>query len=201
MPTLILLNKPYGVVCQFSDHAQHATLKPYVEAPGFYPAGRLDADSEGLLVLTNDGALQHRLSAPRWKLPKTYWVQVEGVASGEQLAALRAGVALADGMTDPAEVVAIAPPSLWPRDPPIRYRQRIKDSWLAITLCQGRNRQVRRMTAHVGLPTLRLVRVALGPWCLGTLQPGEARTLTVTWHEVTRHLAHGGQQRRLPRHR
>ncbi|GIX30788.1 MAG: ribosomal large subunit pseudouridine synthase E [Porticoccaceae bacterium] len=173
MPELILFNKPYGVLSQFTDRDGHPGLGRYLEAPGFYPAGRLDRDSEGLLVLVADGALQARIAGPRRHLPKTYWVQVEGVPEEDQLARLAAGVVLRDGPTRPARVRPLKPPPLWPRDPPVRERRHIPTSWLEIVLQEGRNRQVRRMTAAVGLPTLRLVRVRVGPWRLGGLAPGE----------------------------
>ena len=174
--TVVLLNKPYGVLCQFTSPEGRPTLADFVDRPGVYPAGRLDADSEGLVVLTADGALQARIADPRHKLPKTYWVEVEGEPGETALAALARGVALRDGPTLPARVRRIAPPpGLWPRVPPVRVRKAIPTAWLEITLAEGRNRQVRRMTAAVGLPTLRLVRHAVGPWTLGALAPGEWR--------------------------
>lgn len=174
--SVVLLNKPWGVLCQFRSSDGRPTLADYVDRPGVYPAGRLDADSEGLVVLTADGALQARIAHPRHKLVKTYWVQVEGVAKDEAIAALANGVALSDGPTAPAHARRIdAPASLWARVPPIRHRASIPTSWLEIALTEGRNRQVRRMTAAVGLPTLRLVRVAVGPWTLRGLAPGEWR--------------------------
>lgn len=177
---LILLNKPYGVLCQFTDAEGRPTLADYIEDRDVYPAGRLDADSEGLVVLTADGALQARISDPRHKLRKTYWVQVEGRASPEQIAALARGVPLADGTTQPAQVRAIAEPAaLWPRDPPIRVRKLIPTCWLEIGITEGRNRQVRRMTAAVGLPTLRLIRHAIGDWTLAGLPPGASRRAAV----------------------
>ena len=178
---LLLLNKPFGVLTQFSDGAGRATLKDLVEVPGVYPAGRLDRDSEGLLLLTNDGALQARIADPRHKLAKTYWVQVEGTPSPAQLRQLQRGVLLNDGVTLPAEASLLAPPpDLWPRDPPVRFRQSIPTHWLELTIREGRNRQVRRMTAAVGLPTLRLVRVAIGPWRLDGLAPGQWREMAAT---------------------
>ncbi|MFC7301051.1 pseudouridine synthase [Cognatiluteimonas weifangensis] len=176
---LIAFNKPYGVLCQFTDRSAtpRRTLAAFGLPPGVYPAGRLDYDSEGLLLLTDDGALAHRLTDPRHKRPKTYWVQVEGVPDAAQLAALRDGVALKDGPTRPARARRIAAPALWPRDPPVRYRKTVPDAWLELTLREGRNRQVRRMTAAVGLPTLRLVRVAIGAHRLGALAPGAWQAL------------------------
>jgi 23S rRNA pseudouridine2457 synthase len=175
MARLILFNKPFQVLCQFTDEAGRATLADYIAIPDIYAAGRLDFDSEGLLLLTDSGRLQARIAAPRHKLPKTYWVQVEGQPAAAALRQLAQGVLLKDGMTRPAQVAAIAEPPIWPRTPPIRERRHIPTAWLAITLTEGRNRQVRRMTAAVGLPTLRLIRAAIGPWQLGALQPGEWR--------------------------
>jgi 23S rRNA pseudouridine2457 synthase len=177
---IVLLNKPYDVLCQFTDAHGRRTLADYVAVPGVYAAGRLDRDSEGLLVLTDDGALAHRLTDPRHKLSKTYLVQVEGTPGAAELARLRRGVVLNDGPTQPAEVRALAgaPDGLWPRDPPVRFRKTVPTHWLELTIREGRNRQVRRMTAAVGLPTLRLIRVALGPYALGALRPGEARIIT-----------------------
>lgn len=177
---VILLNKPFGVLCQFTDREGRPTLADYVRDPGVYPAGRLDADSEGLVILTDDGALQARIADPRHQLAKTYWVQVEGTPDAARLAALAAGVELPDGRTRPAQVALMEEPAgLWPRDPPIRVRRAIPTAWLALVLREGRNRQVRRMTAAVGLPTLRLVRWSVGEWSLAGLAPGEARAIAV----------------------
>ena len=176
--TLVLFNKPFGVLSQFTDRGSpttRATLSDFVDVPGVYPAGRLDRDSEGLLLLTDDGRLQARIADPRFKLPKTYLVQVEGEPDAAALAALRGGVTLVDGPTRPAEAEAVDDPGLWPRDPPIRVRRHIPDRWLRLMIREGRNRQVRRMTAAVGHPTLRLVRVAIGEWTLGELAPGAWR--------------------------
>lgn len=177
-PRLLLFNKPYRVLCQFRDPAGRATLADFVPVRGVYAAGRLDYDSEGLLVLTGDGALQARLADPRHKLPKTYWVQVEGALTPGALGQLARGVRLTDGQTRPAEARAIAAPALWERTPPVRFRKNIPTSWLELTLREGRNRQVRRMTAAVGFPTLRLVRVRIGEYELGVLQPGEWRAVS-----------------------
>lgn len=182
MPRLILLNKPFGVVCQFSPCGAHPTLAGLVPFPDVYPAGRLDTDSEGLLALTDDGRLQARIADPRHKLEKGYWAQVEGQPSPNQIEALRRGVDLGEFVTRPALVAEIAePPGLWSRSPPIRVRKAIPTAWLDIGLREGRNRQVRRMTAKVGLPTLRLVRYRVGPWSLSGLAPGQ-------WREVPAQL-------------
>ncbi|MGE3691012.1 MAG: pseudouridine synthase [Novosphingobium sp.] len=176
MTRLIAFNKPYGVLCQFTDGAEgpaRQTLSDYVQVPGVYPAGRLDRDSEGLMLLTGDGRLQARIADPRFKTAKTYLVQVEGEVTEESLVRLRRGVRLKDGMTLPAEAERIDDPKLWPRDPPVRFRKTVPDCWLKLTIREGRNRQVRRMTAAVGHPTLRLVRWAIGGWALDGLAPGE----------------------------
>lgn len=178
MARLILLNKPYGVLCQFSGDGSRPTLKDFLPVAGVYPAGRLDTDSEGLVVLTDDGSLQAAIADPRHKQEKVYWAQVEGTPTAAALEALRRGVVLRDGITRPARVRAMAePPGLWQREPPIRERRAIPTAWLELALREGRNRQVRRMTAHVGLPTLRLVRTRVGPWSLVGLAPG-------SWREV-----------------
>ena len=178
MARLILFNKPYGVLSQFTDERANAprrTLAEFIDLPGVYPAGRLDFDSEGLLVLCDDGRLQARVADPRFRLAKSYLVQIEGIPDVASLARLRQGVRLKDGMTAAAEVESIAEPDLWPRDPPIRVRKTIPDSWIKLTLREGRNRQVRRMTAAVGHPTLRLVRWSIGEWTLDEIAPGEWR--------------------------
>nr|WP_245150600.1 pseudouridine synthase [Pollutimonas harenae] len=172
-----MLNKPFDVLTQFSDDQGRATLKDFVDVPGVYPAGRLDRDSEGLLLLSNDGRLQARIADPRHKMAKTYWVQVEGEPSQDQLQRLQRGVVLKDGPTLPAQACVIDAPDIWPRHPPVRFRKSIPTTWLELTIQEGRNRQVRRMTAAVGLPTLRLVRMRIGPWELDGLLPGEWREL------------------------
>lgn len=183
MSRLILLNKPYGVICQFSADDKHPTLKDYVTVPRVYPAGRLDTDSEGLVILTDDGRLQHRIADPRHKLAKTYWAQVEGLPDENALERLRRGIDLGDFVTLPAVAQPIdEPPGLWPRDPPVRFRKAIPTRWIALTLREGKNRQVRRMTAAVGHPTLRLIRWAVGDWTLQGLAPGE-------WREIEPMLA------------
>jgi 23S rRNA pseudouridine2457 synthase len=176
---VILFNKPYGVLCQFSGAPPRATLKDFIAVPDVYPAGRLDADSEGLVVLTDDGELQARLADPRHKEWKTYWVQVEGSRDDAALQALRQGVRVRDYTTAPARARALPDPDLWPRDPPIRHRASIPTHWIELSLREGRNRQVRHMTAAVGLPTLRLVRVRVGPWGIEGLPPGAWRDAEV----------------------
>jgi 23S rRNA pseudouridine2457 synthase len=183
MPKLILFNKPFGVLPQFTDRgtagSPRPTLSDYIDVPGVYPAGRLDMDSEGLLLLTDDGRLQAQISDPKFKMPKTYLVQVEGYVSEDALASLRQGVRLKDGMTLPSEAQRIETPDLWPRDPPVRFRKTVPDSWIRLTIREGRNRQVRRMTAAVGCPTLRLVRWAVGEWTVEGLDMGMWREITV----------------------
>ena len=176
MSRVLLFNKPYGVICQFSRDGVHPTLADYISLPDFYPAGRLDTDSEGLVLLTDDGQLQHRITDPKHKLPKTYWVQVEGVPDQAALDQLRLGVKLSDFTTQPAEARQMDEPAgLWPRNPPIRSRKNIPTSWLELTIREGKNRQVRRMTAAVGLPTLRLIRYRIGEWTLSGLKQGKWR--------------------------
>ena len=176
MSRIILFNKPYGVLSQFTAEDGHASLKDYIDQPGFYAAGRLDADSEGLLILTDDGALQHRLADPRHKQPKTYWAQVEGAPDDAALAPLCRPMDLGDFTTLPARARVIDEPAgLWPRDPPVRFRKAIPTTWIELILTEGKNRQVRRMTAKAGFPTLRLIRAAIGTWNLGNLPPGQWR--------------------------
>lgn len=185
MSRVILFNKPFGVLSQFTDKGTEGSARPtlsgFIEVPGFYPAGRLDKDSEGLMVLTDDGRLQARIANPKHKMTKTYLVQVEGSPEPDQIQALCKGVALKDGMTRPAVVeVTSAPDTLWERDPPVRFRKTVPDAWLRITISEGRNRQVRRMTAHVGLPCLRLIRLRVGDWELNDLTPGAWRYAAAT---------------------
>ena len=181
MSRLILFNKPFGVLSQFTDSSTagspRQTLSHFIDVPGVYPAGRLDMDSEGLMLLTDDGRLQARIADPKFKLPKTYLVQVEGEVSEASLEMLRQGIRLKDGLTRPAEAARIEDPALWPRDPPVRFRKTVPDCWISLTIREGRNRQVRRMTAAVGHPTLRLVRWAVGEWVVEGLGLG-------TWREV-----------------
>lgn len=196
MTRLILFNKPYDVLSQFTDKGAEGsprrTLSDFIDMPGVYPAGRLDRDSEGLMVLTDDGRLQARVTSPRARTPKTYWAQVEGAPSDDQLAALRKGITLKDGPTRPAKARLIEePPDLWPRTPPVRYRKTVPDAWLELTIAEGRNRQVRRMTAAVGLPTLRLIRARVGKWTLDGLAPGD-------WRDASADL-HAPSPRRKPR--
>jgi 23S rRNA pseudouridine2457 synthase len=185
--TIVLLNKPFGVICQFSATEARPTLKDYVPVPRVYPAGRLDTDSEGLVLLTDDGRLQHAISHPRRKMPKAYWVQVEGEPEEGALQGLRSGIVLDGTRTLPCEARHVPEPGgLWPRNPPIRVRKHIPTSWLEIELREGRNRQVRRMTASVGLPTLRLIRHRIGPWTLDGLEPGSYRILSPAETAATR---------------
>ena len=181
MARLVLFNKPYGVLCQFTDRGTEGSTRPtlsgFIDLPGVYPAGRLDLDSEGLLLLTDNGRLQARIADPKFKMDKTYLVQVEGEVSDEALAALRSGVRLKDGLTRPAEAERIPIPALWPRDPPVRFRKSVPDGWIRLTIREGRNRQVRRMTAAVGYPTLRLVRWRIGDWTLDGMAPGTWRCI------------------------
>lgn len=181
MARLILLNKPYGVLSQFTGGKEGAqdTLAHLVDLPDVYPAGRLDKDSEGLLLLTDDGRLQSRIAEPRYKMAKTYLVQVEGEASDEALQRLANGVELKDGLTAPARARRIDPPAVWDREPPVRYRKTVPDSWIALEITEGRNRQVRRMTAAVGLPTLRLIRWRIGEWSVDGIAPGTYREIQV----------------------
>lgn len=179
MAHILLFNKPYGVLTQFSPADGRATLKDYIDMPGVYPAGRLDADSEGLLLLTDDGALQARIAHPRHKLDKTYWAQVEGTPTDAQLAMLQQPLDLGDFVTQPCKARVIDEPAgLWPRNPPIRHRLSVPTAWVELTLREGKNRQVRRMTAKVGLPTLRLIRARIGAWSVMDLAPGEWRVET-----------------------
>ena len=180
MTRVILFNKPYDVLSQFTDSGSagspRRTLSEFIDVPGVYAAGRLDRDSEGLMVLTDDGRLQARITSPRSQTPKTYWAQVEGTPDDDQIAALCSGVTLKDGLTRPAKVRLMDEPAgLWPRDPPVRFRKTVPDAWLELTITEGRNRQVRRMTAAVGLPTLRLIRARVGQWGLDHLAPGQWR--------------------------
>ena len=178
MGRILLFNKPFGVICQFSRDGMHPTLADYIPLPGFYPAGRLDTDSEGLLLLTDDGKIQHRITDPGHKLPKTYWVQVEGVPDDAALLKLRCGIRLSEFTTQPAETRLIdEPKDLWPRNPPVRFRKHVPTSWIELTIREGKNRQVRRMTAAAGFPTLRLIRYRIGAWTLDDIKPGVWRLI------------------------
>ncbi|NIB41177.1 pseudouridine synthase [Pseudomaricurvus alkylphenolicus] len=201
MSRIILFNKPFQVLSQFTDQEGRATLKQYLDDyRGFYPAGRLDYDSEGLMLLTDNGDLQHQISHPRHKQPKTYWAQVEGIPDASSVQQLRQGVTLNDGPTRPAKVQLIEKPeALWPRRPPIRERQSIPTAWLQLTITEGRNRQVRRMTAAVGHPTLRLIRQSIGAWTLKGLQPGEFRVETVHLPQSARKQSSRSAAARKPR--
>ena len=179
MAKIILLNKPFNVLSQFTDSEGRATLADFVTEKKLYPAGRLDYDSEGLLLLTDNGTVQHRISHPRTKMPKTYWVQVEGAPTEQDIEPLRVGAVLKDGPCHPAMVELIPEPNIWEREPPIRARKAIPTTWLQLVITEGRNRQVRRMTASLGFPTLRLIRVKIGEWSIETLKPGETRQITV----------------------
>jgi len=198
---VILLNKPFQVLTKFTDERGRSTLADYIERPGYYPAGRLDFASEGLVVLTNEGGLQHQISDPKHKLAKVYWVQVEREPGDEALRALAEGVELKDGWTAPAQVMRLSEPTVWARTPPIRYRAAIPTAWIEIVLREGRNRQVRRMTAAVGHPTLRLIRRAIGPWSVDGLAPGEWRDASpVSVDEVRKGRAPGRRQGRRTTH-
>lgn len=181
MSRLILFNKPFGVLPQFTDNGlarpSRPTLSDFIQVPEVYPAGRLDMDSEGLMLLTDDGRLQARIADPKFKMPKSYLVQVEGIITKEALARLQSGVELKDGLTLPAEAEGISDPDLWPRDPPVRFRKTVPDSWLRLTIREGRNRQVRRMTAAVGFPTLRLVRWSVGDWTVAGLEQSQWKAI------------------------
>lgn len=180
MSKLIVFNKPYGVICQFSKHEKHPSLVEYIDIKDVYAAGRLDHDSEGLLLLTDDGKLQNKIASPKNKMKKTYWVQVDKEITQQAIEQLKKGVTLKDGLTRPAQAKIISQPeNLWPRDPPVRFRKEIPTSWLELTISEGRNRQVRRMTAAVGFPTLRLIRCRIGDWQLDGIQPGEFVVLDV----------------------
>ncbi len=179
MPTLYLLNKPFQVLSQFTDSEDRSTLANYIKTPKIYPAGRLDYDSEGLIILTGDGPMQARIADPKHKLAKTYWVQVEGNISNEAIKQLQQGILLKDGMTKPAKAQKMEEPDIWPRTPPIRKRSNTETSWVELSITEGRNRQVRRMTANVGFPTLRLIRYSIGQWTLDGLSPGEHKTIDI----------------------
>jgi 23S rRNA pseudouridine2457 synthase len=201
MPRLILLNKPFGVICQFSADTLHPTLASLLPVRGVYPAGRLDTDSEGLVLLTDDGSLQHRVADPSHKLAKIYWTQVEGIPTEAALTSLRTGICLGEHVTRPAQARIIEePPRMWLREPPIRFRKNVPTAWLELTLREGKNRQVRRMTAKVGFPTLRLIRYAIGEWTLDGLCPGEWKEVPEVGTPGTR-LAGTSDRRRVRRTR
>lgn len=206
MAQIVLFNKPYGVLSQFRSEDGQRSLAGYLPIPDIYPAGRLDKDSEGLLLLTDDGRLQHRIAHPRYKAEKVYWVQVEGIPDAQALQQLARGVELKDGLTRPARVRIMTEPAVWPRDPPIRFRAHIPTCWLELGITEGRNRQVRRMTAAVGHPTLRLIRYRIGDWTLDGLEPGEWKVITVadTIHRRDQPGQHTGERQRAgksPPHR
>jgi len=196
MPKVVLFNKPFGVLSQFTDKEGRLTLAHYIPDTDVRPAGRLDYDSEGLLILSDHGGLLQRITHPRHKLSKVYWVQVEGIPNADALHQLQAGVPLRDGITAPAKVRVIAEPQVWPRDPPIRHRLSVPTTWLELTITEGRNRQVRRMTAAVGLPTLRLIRYAIGKWRLGDLRPGQYRCERIPMPEAARVASPASPRRR-----
>ncbi len=196
MPILILFNKPFGVLSQFTDHSDRITLKKFIDTPNVYPAGRLDYDSEGLLLLTDDGSIQHRLAHPNHKLAKTYWVQVEGVIDAAAINTLKKGVILKEGVTKPALAKIIPPPDIPERTPPIRARKNSPTSWIELSISEGKNRQVRRMTAAVGFPTLRLYRFKIGEWSVKNLQPGQHKTINMHLPKVINNKKPRTTQRR-----
>jgi len=198
MSKIVLFNKPFGVLSQFRTEGEQATLANYIDFPGVYPAGRLDKDSEGLLLLTDDGQWQHRIAHPQHKSEKVYWVQVEGEPDDAALQQLATGIMLKDGQTRPARVKCMDEPDIWPRDPPVRYRASIPTSWLELAITEGRNRQVRRMTAAVGYPTLRLVRYRVGDWTLDDIAPGTWKVITVadTIHTAKQRKSSAGENHR-----